>query len=482
MVSDNHEGPARPTPSRRSLLVGAGLGAGAATVSTTALSVGAPAAAAAAGPTRARLATTASGGVRRATVPLALAGRGAPRSTTVTADRFALVALTWATGSPALSLRVRGLDGTWQGWQAVGHLQDGPSPDSEEGRAARRTRASDLVWVGDADAVEVAADGPVTGLAVELLDADAQAVPARRAERTAPMSFVYSRADWGADESLRDGSLRYCDRLEQVHVHHTAGANAYGAEDVPRIIRAMYAYHTQTLGWSDIGYNLLVDKFGRAFEGRAGGVKRLVRGAHTLGFNATSCGIALIGNHEGARPSAAAITQLTSLAAYKLDQAGLSPLDKRDVVSEGSDKYPSGTTAYLHVMDGHRDTNDTACPGRYVYASMDAIRRQTQDRIDAARVQDTRTYVRLDAPTTLRGGVNRVRFAVSNTDGTPAAGRVRVAVDGVRVQDATLVDGYGTLGLTVKPGVGTHTVQVTYFGTATSRPSSGRAAWVVQQR
>jgi hypothetical protein len=36
------------------------------------------------------------------------------------------------------------------------------------------------------------------------------------------------------------------------------------------MIRAIYAYHTLTLGWSDIGYNFIVDRFGRLFEGRWG--------------------------------------------------------------------------------------------------------------------------------------------------------------------------------------------------------------------
>ena len=59
-------------------------------------------------------------------------------------------------------------------------------------------------------------------------------------------------------------------------VHHTAdtatsSANTYTAAEVPALIRGMYAYHVQTLGWDDIGYNFLIDRFGRTWEGRYGG-------------------------------------------------------------------------------------------------------------------------------------------------------------------------------------------------------------------
>ena len=110
--------------------------------------------------------------------------------------------------------------------------------------------------------------------------------------------------------------------LKQIHVHHTATGNDYARADVPGILRGMYRYHTQTLGWFDIGYNFLVDRFGRAWVGRSGGANRLVRGAHTLGFNERSVGIAVIGNLEERRPSAKALRTVIRLAAWKLDRYG----------------------------------------------------------------------------------------------------------------------------------------------------------------
>lgn len=61
-------------------------------------------------------------------------------------------------------------------------------------------------------------------------------------------------------------------------------------EDSAAIIRAIYAYHTRALGWCDIGYNALVDKYGQVFEGRAGGITKGIVGSHAGGFNKNTWG------------------------------------------------------------------------------------------------------------------------------------------------------------------------------------------------
>ena len=194
------------------------------------------------------------------------------------------------------------------------------------------------------------------------------------------------RGVWGADESWRNGAPRYCATIEQVHVHHTANSNDYAEQDVPALLRGIYRYHTHSLGWSDIAYNFLVDRFGRAWVGRAGGAGRPVRGAHTLGFNATSSGIAVIGNYDLVAPSIETLTAVVNLAAWKLSMYGRDPEGTAAVVSEGSDKYARAQVAVLPVIDGHRDTNDTACPGQLLYDQLPEVRRLVQERIQAAQV------------------------------------------------------------------------------------------------
>ena len=84
-------------------------------------------------------------------------------------------------------------------------------------------------------------------------------------------------------------------------VHHTVNANDYTARRGARRSSAASTPTTRrSRGWSDIGYNFLVDRFGRIWEGRYGGVDRPVVGAHTLGYNDNSFAMSAIGNFETA--------------------------------------------------------------------------------------------------------------------------------------------------------------------------------------
>lgn len=202
--------------------------------------------------------------------------------------------------------------------------------------------------------------------------------------RYAPMPYVRPRALWGADESLRNDGPFYNLALQQMHVHHTASTNGYSRASVPGLLRGMYWYHTESLGWADIGYNFLIDRFGRIWEGRAGGAVTNVRGAHTLGFNHQSFGVSLIGNFDRVRPSRAAIRSLVRLGAWKLDYYRVTQVTgSTTTVSQGSDLFAAGATVVLPVIDGHRQTNQTACPGRYLYAKLPAVRQRVQARINA---------------------------------------------------------------------------------------------------
>ena len=71
--------------------------------------------------------------------------------------------------------------------------------------------------------------------------------------------------------------------------------------EVPGMLRAIYAFHRYGRGWNDIGYNFVVDRFGRIFEARAGGMDEAVIGAHAGGYNDCSTGIAVLGEYGAQR-------------------------------------------------------------------------------------------------------------------------------------------------------------------------------------
>ena len=187
---------------------------------------------------------------------------------------------------------------------------------------------------------------------------------------------IINRAAWGADEGMRCGEPRYDTRIRAGVVHHTAGSNEYAPGDSAGIIRSIYEYHTRTLGWCDIAYNAMVDKYGQVFEGRAGGMNRPVEGAHTGGFNHNTWGVAMLGNFETVPPTPIQLRNTGRLLGWVLGQAGVDPLGAVVLPSEGGSftKFPFGASPTLPTIFTHRDVGITECPGAAAYALMPEIR------------------------------------------------------------------------------------------------------------
>lgn len=334
-------------------------------------------------------------------------------SDVVPVEGYGTVGVTWAPGSEvsddAIEVAVRTKTGSaWSDWTAAEyHDEHGPDPRTEEGKKARP--GTDALLIGEVDAVQVkvttedgapadmklavidpgkaastAKEGPAIDTAKLATDADPDSTtedPAAdpvdepltgggtddlsmQAGSYTPKPKIYSRAQWGADESLRDKpSLSYYE-VHAGFVHHTVNANNYTSAQVPGIIRGIYNYHVKTRGWSDIGYNFLVDRFGRIWEGRYGGVDRPVVGAHTQGYNQYSFAMSAIGNYDIAKPSSAMIVAYAQLFAWKLSLHGVR-------ASSTAQKVGSKT---FQAINGHRDAGQTACPGKYLYALIPNIR------------------------------------------------------------------------------------------------------------
>ncbi|AOW93801.1 cold-shock protein [Rhodococcus sp. WMMA185] len=187
---------------------------------------------------------------------------------------------------------------------------------------------------------------------------------------------VISRGQWGADESMRCSTPTYDNSLGGAVVHHTAGTNNYSPAESAQIVRGIYAYHAQTLGWCDIGYNALVDRYGQIFEGRAGGLGLPVRGAHAGGFNENTTGVAMLGDFSNVAPPQATIDAVGRFLGWKLGNAGLDPFGYTRMYSEGTQftPIPIGQPIDLPVIFAHSDVGYTVCPGAVGYQHMNEIR------------------------------------------------------------------------------------------------------------
>ncbi len=189
-----------------------------------------------------------------------------------------------------------------------------------------------------------------------------------------PRPAIVTRRGWGADESLRDKSFPYTGKVKAAFVHHTASGNNYTCAQAPSLIRGFYRYHVKSLGWRDIGYNFLVDKCGRIYEGRAGGVAKAVKGAHTMGFNSNTTGIAVIGSYGSKKPSSKAVKAVSRLTAWKLGLHGMNPGSKTYLTSGGGNLYGKGKKVRMNVISGHRDGFNTSCPGGKLYSKLKSVR------------------------------------------------------------------------------------------------------------
>ncbi|MDK1473900.1 N-acetylmuramoyl-L-alanine amidase [Streptomyces sp. 549] len=199
---------------------------------------------------------------------------------------------------------------------------------------------------------------------------------------TAPRPPITDRAGWGADESITPEEAGYLPdgRVKAVVVHHTAESNSYTCDQAPEVVRGIYAYHVQTLGWKDMGYNFLVDKCGKIYEGRKGGVDRPVMGAHAYGFNSETTGISILGTYTDTAASSAALTAVSRIAAWKLGQYGVDASTNATLTAGASGRnyygktWAKGAQMTLPAIHGHRDGYNTQCPGNRLYDQLATVR------------------------------------------------------------------------------------------------------------
>ncbi|WP_433228303.1 N-acetylmuramoyl-L-alanine amidase [Actinomadura formosensis] len=142
---------------------------------------------------------------------------------------------------------------------------------------------------------------------------------------------IISRAEWGARRPRSRSTVTWGRRTEFI-VHYSEGPTTQS-------VRSIQDFHMGTRGWSDIGYNFLVDVHGRIYAGRGW----LVVGAHAPGHNTSGIGVCMIGQDGDATPAATRSIRALYDEACRRAGRNLAKL-------------------------GHRDVYATSCPGDQLYA------------------------------------------------------------------------------------------------------------------
>jgi PKD repeat protein len=270
-----------------------------------------------------------------------------------------------------------------------GEPQDVAHDEFGERTTDGRTYGAVMI-VNGARAVRVTADQPLEDVTVLAMDAGRDVGPSvgfgtTVAGLTAPPGII-TRAGWAADETIRfqpDGEEAWWSQyfpLQKLVVHHTAGSNY--DPNPSATVRAIYRYHAVTQGWGDIGYNYLIDSAGRIYEGRHSrdywygaqptsddGDGNVIAGGHALYHNAGTMGIALMGTFTSVAPTSAARSSLVTLLTWAADEYDINPT--------GATTYQNpvnGYTRTTHNIAGHRDYNQTGCPGQALYNLLPSIR------------------------------------------------------------------------------------------------------------
>jgi hypothetical protein len=239
---------------------------------------------------------------------------------------------------------------------------------------------------------------------------------------------IIAREAWALGRCLPRVAPEY-GAVRMAFVHHTENPNGYRPVDVPGMLRSIFLFHRDIRGWNDIGYNFIVDRFGRIFEGRAGGIDEAIVGAQAGGYNYCSTGIAVLGEYGALDISSAARAALAHLLAWKLSLHGV-PIAGRVTVRVNPagavySRFPAGAHVSLPRVAGHRDADSTSCPGNALYSELPGVRGEAgrlAGRLALVSIQVRRETANGVAVLALAGSLAFVDGENGGRSGAPTAG------------------------------------------------------------
>lgn len=298
--------------------------------------------------------------------------------------KVSVVGATWQgnTGIEKAEYRSKDHNGQWSPWKEL-PADDADGPDAGTGEAGKALQGTEPLVVPAGTSVEIrteqksdlyVAETGVTGN-VRPGGAVAGAAPAHAAGGSQIGGFTYtSRKDWGAKGPRKGCPVEETKVNKAVVIHHTAGSNSYTQAQVPSILRGIQGYHQNGRKWCDIGYNMVVDKWGNIYEARSGGLTDAVIGAHAGGFNTSTFGVSVLGTYN--KPaSSAVLNSLKKIVSWQGQLWGYDPSTTVKLTSKGgTSKFKEGTVRTLPRVFGHRDVGNTDCPGAGLYGQLAQLR------------------------------------------------------------------------------------------------------------
>lgn len=274
--------------------------------------------------------------------------------------RFQLLGVRDGDRAHEVSLRVRRTDGAWSRWVTV--------------------HAGEPVWSGAGRVYQLRVRERPRALRMHFVAVERQLrVPAQAQAAAGIRPPIVARRAWDPHDDCRPRVTPAYGRIDFAVVHHTVSLNAYASRDVPGMLLAICRFHRDGNRWNDIGYNLLVDRFGTVWEGRAGGVEQPVIGAQAQGWNSVSAGVAALGEFGSAGLPEPALRTLARVLAWKLSLAGVPAGGSIAETSFGGDlnRWRSGALVRFQRVAAHRDGDLTDCPGAGLVAQLPALRALT---------------------------------------------------------------------------------------------------------
>ena len=201
---------------------------------------------------------------------------------------------------------------------------------------------------------------------------------------------VVTRAQWGADESLRyvNGQeywgKEYA-RWRAVVPHHTATTNNYW--DSAAVVRSIYYYHAIEQGWRDIGYHALIGNDKLVYMGRAGRYNSTfdldLMAGHVLQCNAGSFGFSFIGDFSYVYIPSGMMRAAQKVAAWVCAERDIDPLGTISFERSDRSRY-NGPAIAAHRHMQRPDMYPTACPGDVGHSQFPWFRSYVKDKLDDA--------------------------------------------------------------------------------------------------